>query len=101
MHPKTGQLDTGKLPLSAVLIVKNAAHQLEAALLSLHFCQEIVVVDSGSTDHSVKLAARLNARVIQKEWLGFGLQKQFAMGLGVRTDFHTCLRPLPDLGRRH
>ena len=90
MHPKTGQLDTGKLPLSAVLIVKNAAHQLEAALLSLHFCQEIVVVDSGSTDHSVKLAARLNARVIQKEWLGFGLQKQFAVAQ-AQFDWVICL----------
>lgn len=66
-------------PLSAVLIVKNAAAQLPACLDSLAFCDEIVVVDSGSADASVAIAQAHGARVIVSEWRGFGRQKQFAV----------------------
>ena len=66
-------------PLSAVLITLNAASQIEACLRSLAFCDEIVVVDSGSTDATAELAAGLGARVLQAEWRGFGPQKRFAV----------------------
>ena len=65
--------------LSAVLITKNAAAQLEACLASLRHCAEILVVDSGSEDGTVELARRLGARVIETEWRGYGPQKQFAV----------------------
>lgn len=66
-------------PLSAVLITLNAASQVEECLRSVAFCDEIVVVDSGSTDGTLELAARYGARVIQSDWRGFGAQKQFAV----------------------
>lgn len=66
-------------PLSAVLITLDAASQLEECLRSVAFCDEIVVVDSGSTDGTVELAQRHGARVVQAEWRGFGAQKQFAV----------------------
>jgi glycosyltransferase involved in cell wall biosynthesis len=66
-------------PLSAVIITLNAASQLEECLRSVTFCDEIVVVDSGSTDGTTELAQRYGARVIQSEWRGFGKQKQFAV----------------------
>ena len=66
-------------PLSAVLITRNAAAVLESCLDSLAFVDEIVVVDSASTDGTRELAERKGARVVQKEWLGFGRQKQFAV----------------------
>src|ERR1051325_11606348 len=65
--------------VSAVLITRNAAATLDACLESLAFADEIVVVDSGSTDSTVVIARRRGARVVQKEWLGFGRQKQFAV----------------------
>ena len=66
-------------PLSAVLITRNAAAQIEACLGSVAFCDEVVVVDSGSTDATVEKAERLGARVLHAEWRGFGPQKQLAV----------------------
>ena len=65
--------------LSAVLITLNAADQLEPCLQSLDFADEIIVVDSGSSDATVELARRYRAKVIHQDWLGFGRQKQFAV----------------------
>jgi glycosyltransferase involved in cell wall biosynthesis len=67
------------MPLSAVIITRNAASQLDECLRSVRFADEVVVVDSGSSDGTVELAGRGGARVLQKEWLGFGPQKQFAV----------------------
>ena len=66
-------------PLSAVLITRNAASQLAECLAALAFCDEILVVDSGSEDATAEIAFRHGARVIQSEWRGFGPQKQFAV----------------------
>jgi glycosyltransferase involved in cell wall biosynthesis len=68
-----------RAPLSAVLITRNAAAVLEPCLDSLAFADEIVVVDSGSSDGTVDMARKKGARVVPKEWLGFGQQKQFAV----------------------
>jgi glycosyltransferase involved in cell wall biosynthesis len=65
--------------MSAVLITRNAASQIEECLASVAFADEIVVVDSGSEDGTREIAARRGARVVRQEWLGFGRQKQFAI----------------------
>ena len=77
-------------PFSVVIITKNAARQLGACLESASFADEIVVIDSGSTDGTAELAAERGARVMQKEWLGFGRQKQFAVE-AARNDWVLCL----------
>jgi glycosyltransferase involved in cell wall biosynthesis len=73
-------MPVARSPLSAVLITRNAAPQLPACLASLAFCDEIVVVDSGSSDDTVAIAETHGARVVHRDWLGFGPQKQFAVG---------------------
>lgn len=78
------------MPLSAVIITHNAAAQLEPCLKSLAFADEIVVIDSNSNDGTAELAAKHGARVLQKEWLGFGRQKQFAIE-AARYDWVLCL----------
>lgn len=72
-------MPAARQPLSAVLITLNAASQLEDCLKSVAFCDEIVIVDSGSTDDTLAIATRYGARVVTVEWRGFGLQKQFAV----------------------
>jgi glycosyltransferase involved in cell wall biosynthesis len=79
-----------RAPLSVVLIAKNAASQIEACLSSAAFADEIVLVDSGSTDATRDIATRHGARVLYKEWLGFGPQKQFAVEQ-ARNDWVLCL----------
>jgi glycosyltransferase involved in cell wall biosynthesis len=79
-----------RAPLSAVLITRNAAAVLEACLESLAFADDIVVVDSASTDRTAAIAERRGARVVQKEWLGYGRQKQFAVEQ-AKHDWVLCL----------
>ncbi|MBI5923094.1 MAG: glycosyltransferase family 2 protein [Betaproteobacteria bacterium] len=67
-----------RLPLSAVIITRNAASSLPDCLKALAFCDEILVVDSGSTDQTVALAVEHGAKIVHQDWLGFGAQKQFA-----------------------
>lgn len=78
------------MPLSVAIITRNAASQLESCLASVTFAEEVVVVDSGSTDGTIELATRRGARVIAKEWLGFGPQKQFAVE-SASHDWVLCL----------
>lgn len=77
-------------PLSVAIITLNAASQLQACLQSAAFADEIVVVDSGSTDGTQALAEQHGARVIQQDWLGFGPQKQFAVE-AASHDWVLCL----------
>lgn len=66
--------------LSAALIVKNEATKLEACLQSLQgWVDEIVIVDSGSTDDTLHIAKRYGAKVYSHtDWQGFGTQRQRA-----------------------
>jgi glycosyltransferase involved in cell wall biosynthesis len=67
--------------ISATIITRNEQDNLPRALKSLGCCcDEIVIVDSGSTDSTVEVARRLGARVIEREWTGYANQKNFAAG---------------------
>ena len=72
-------MPVSRQPLSVAIITLNAATQLDACLQSARFGDEIVVVDSGSSDGTQALAQRHGARVVHQDWLGFGPQKQFAV----------------------
>jgi glycosyltransferase involved in cell wall biosynthesis len=68
--------------LSAVVITKNEARNVERCLASLApVADEIVVVDDFSTDGTAELCERLGARVFRQAWLGFGPQKNFGNAL--------------------
>jgi glycosyltransferase involved in cell wall biosynthesis len=68
------------IPLSAVLIALNEEKMLADALRSVAFCDEIVLVDSGSTDGTRALAEQAGARVIvNAPWPGFVAQRDLAV----------------------
>jgi glycosyltransferase involved in cell wall biosynthesis len=66
------------MKISATIITFNEQSNLPRAIESLRCCDEIVVVDSGSTDRTTEIAANLGARVIESPWLGYARQKNFA-----------------------
>lgn len=64
--------------ISACIITLNEAQDIRAACESVAWTDEIIVVDSGSTDGTRKIATECGARVIERPWPGFAAQKQFA-----------------------
>ena len=68
--------------LSVIIITRDEAHRIGRAIKALRFADEIVVLDSGSTDGTVDLARAAGARVEQTDdWPGFGRQKNRALDL--------------------
>ena len=61
--------------LSVVIITLDEASNIDDALASVAWADEIVVVDCGSTDDTVALAQRHTNRVSQRDWTGYGDQK--------------------------
>ncbi len=84
------RIPADKLPLTVAIIALNAGAQIGPCLASAQFADEILVVDSGSTDDTAAIAERHGARVERKEWLGFGRQKQHAVSI-ARNDWVLCL----------
>ena len=65
--------------LSVVMIAKNAADLLPDCLASVSWADEIILLDSGSSDNTVELACSLGAQVyINCDWQGYGIQRQRA-----------------------
>ncbi len=77
-------------PISAVLITRNEAANLEATLRALTWCDEIVIVDSGSTDTTPTIAKSFGAKFIVCDFQGFGPQKRFAVAQ-AKNDWVLCL----------
>ncbi len=70
--------------LSVVVITKNEASHIAACLASVSFADELIVLDSGSTDDTVAIATRMGAHVTQVfDWPGFGKQKNRALDLAT------------------
>lgn len=72
---------TASPKISVVIISKNESRNIEACLKSVLWADEIIVVDSGSTDGTQDIVLRYTSRLYFIEWLGFGLQKQKAVDL--------------------
>ncbi|HWI16473.1 MAG TPA: glycosyltransferase family 2 protein [Vicinamibacterales bacterium] len=66
------------VPVTATLITFNEAANIQAALESLSWADELIVVDSQSTDDTVAIARRFTDKVIVRPWPGYIAQKNFA-----------------------
>jgi glycosyltransferase involved in cell wall biosynthesis len=65
-------------PVTVTIITLNEEDNLRRAIESVRWAEEVVVVDSGSTDRTVELARELGAKVFQNPWPGYGQQKNYA-----------------------
>lgn len=67
--------------VSVIIITKNEEENIEACLESVKWADEVIVVDSGSTDKTVELAKKFTDKVIFNEWKGYAEQKNYALQL--------------------
>lgn len=71
-----------KLPISVFIIAKNEADRIPHAIRSVvEWVDEVIVIDSGSTDDTMQVAEALGARLMFRQWQGYGPQKIFGEGL--------------------
>jgi len=67
------------MSLSVIIITFNESDNIQRCLNSIKWADEIIVVDSGSTDNTIELAKKYTNKVYKIEWLGFGPQKNKAL----------------------
>tara|TARA_B110000008_G_scaffold270207_1_gene300212 strand:+ start:1577 stop:2281 length:705 start_codon:yes stop_codon:yes gene_type:complete len=67
--------------LSVVIISKNEEDFIGEAVKSAQFANEVIVLDGYSDDRTCEIARKLGAKVFQKEWQGYGVQKNIAVSL--------------------
>ena len=70
--------------LSVIIITKNEAANIRACIESVVWADEIIVVDSGSSDATVEICHELGAQVYMHDWPGFGMQKNRALGYATK-----------------
>ena len=66
------------MKISATIVTLNEERNIARAVESLRCADEVLVVDSGSTDLTREMALRLGARVIEEPWRGYAAQKNYA-----------------------
>lgn len=83
-----------KLDISAIVVCFNEAHSLESCLKSISFCKEVIVVDLGSTDGSVKVAKEFSTKVLFHEKVPYG--EYIHVWLKDKVNFNWILLLDPD-----
>jgi len=66
------------MSISAIVVCFNEEENIERCLNSLKWCDEVVVVDSYSSDRTMEICRRFTDIVIQRNWTGYRDQKEFA-----------------------
>jgi len=67
------------LKISGVMICYNAEKTIEKALSSIDWVDEIIVVDSFSTDRTLEICKKFDVNLFQKEWQGYGKQRRWSV----------------------
>ena len=84
VDPRDGVgVDAAVLKVSVLLLTFNEAKTLPRCLAALDWCDDILVLDSGSTDGTVEIAERAGARVVQRPFDNFAAQRNFGLKAGA------------------
>ena len=71
----------GSVPVTVVVLTLNEEPNIRRCLASVAWADQVVVVDSGSTDRTVPLARAAGFEVVEQPWLGFSAQREYALRL--------------------
>ena len=82
-YPAGGGPPKGSVPVSVVILTKNEEVNIERCLASVAWADQVVVLDSGSTDDTVVLARAAGSEVVESHWRGFGAQREFALRMDL------------------
>ncbi|MBS1920871.1 MAG: glycosyltransferase [Bacteroidetes bacterium] len=66
-------------PVSAVIITLNEEHNLLKSLPKLTWCDEIIIVDSGSSDRTLDICKEFGCKIYFRRFDGYGTQKQYGV----------------------
>jgi glycosyltransferase involved in cell wall biosynthesis len=78
----------GSVPVTVVVLTLNEEVNIGRCLASVGWADQVIVIDSGSTDGTMKLAESLGTMVVEQPWLGFSGQREFALRLpAARNDW--------------
>ncbi|MGA8110296.1 MAG: glycosyltransferase family 2 protein [Acidobacteriaceae bacterium] len=69
----------GSVPASVVVLTCDEEPNIRRSLASVAWADQVVVVDSGSADNTVPIARALGAAVVERPWLGFSAQREYAL----------------------
>jgi (heptosyl)LPS beta-1,4-glucosyltransferase len=70
-------------PLTVAILTKNEELLIERAIRSASWAEEVLILDSGSSDRTCEIATRLGARVVHQPWLGWRAQHQKAVDIAT------------------
>jgi len=85
-----GNREAFVIPVSAVIITYNEEALIGETLSKLWWCDEIVIVDSGSTDKTLEICKQFGCRIFSRPFTGFGEQKKFAVSK-ASNDWILCI----------
>lgn len=72
--------------LTVIIITKNEEKNIARCLDSVKWADEIIIVDSGSTDRTIDIASQYpNVKVYKQQWLGYGPQKNIALSYATNS----------------
>jgi glycosyltransferase involved in cell wall biosynthesis len=79
--PVKKNANTGRLKVSAVIITLNEERIIQKTLSRLHWCDEIIIVDSFSTDNTIAICKQFGCKIFSRQFDGYGSQKQYAVSM--------------------
>ena len=76
------------VPVSVLVLARDEAVNIARCLASVRWADQVVVIDSGSTDDTVEIATAAGAEVVTEPWHGYGAQREYALRLpNLRHDW--------------